>query len=69
MDAKRMGEIALILLRHRFRKEGMQLQPSAMKRRIGNLHKETEIPKEELEEFARILATELFQEAFGSAPQ
>ena len=63
MDEKRRGEIALILLKNQIKKGEFGL--ADMKRKLGNIAKETGIPLEELEEFARIIVAELLKEVLG----
>ena len=64
MDEKRMGEIALALLRYYVRTEGYRVHPQ-LKRQLGNVAKATEIPQDELKEFVKIFVEELLEETFG----
>lgn len=64
MEEARKGEIALAMLRHLKKKEGINLNPSNMKRGLGNLSKELNISIEELTEFAREEAQAILNECF-----
>ena len=63
MDAKRQGEIALVLLKYLMRKKGLNLSPS-MIREFGNTSKETGIPIDELKQFSRLIMQEMLDECF-----
>ena len=63
---ERKGEIALALLREKFRREGIRIVLNGMKREIGNFVKATGVSYEDLvafiEEETRSLLEETFQE-------
>ncbi len=63
MSKERMGEIALLYLKKKLRREGLNLKPN-MQRESANEAKALGISPEEASEFLEILATELFAEAF-----
>ena len=63
MDAKRQGEIALVLLKYLMRKKGLNLSPS-MIREFGNTSKETSIPIDELKQFSKPIMQEMLDECF-----
>lgn len=65
MDQIRQGEIALKLIKHRIRKQGIQLSKSTM-REFGNLAKEINVSIEELKQFTRPLLQELIDENFAT---
>lgn len=61
MDEKRRGEIALALARIYIRKEPIRLNPSNIRRTLGNIAQSVAtcgISKEEVYEFAEILLRE-----------
>jgi uncharacterized protein (DUF58 family) len=58
------GAIALKLLTRESQREGIRLQPSRIRRNIGRLAKETDIPADQLREFGRELAAVLLDECF-----
>ena len=60
MDEKRMGEIALILLKDRANQEGFRL--AGLERDLGNVAKRTGVPYSELKELAKIILSELIEE-------
>ncbi len=64
MDSARKGEIALLVLKHRARKEGVRLT-SDMQREIGNIAKGIGIPVAETAEFLECIVRELVTEAFA----
>lgn len=64
LTKERMGAIALALAKEDLKKRGHVFNP-AYKRELGNIAKVTGIPLEELMEFRKILARELFEETFG----
>ena len=61
----RMGEIALTLLMEKLEREGGFRIGSDLRRELGNLSKKTNIPREELEEFAKVAITRMLGRAFG----
>lgn len=63
MSKKRMGEIALLYLKKKLRREGLTLKPN-MQREVRNEAKLLGISSKEASEFLEILATELFVKAF-----
>jgi hypothetical protein len=63
MDEKRKGEIALVLLKYQIRRGEIRL--TDVSRKLGNLAKETGIPRDELKEFARIILAEFLKEVLG----
>lgn len=66
MDIARKGEIALLVLKQKLRKEGIQLGPN-FKRDIGNTAKDIGIPLEEAMELAEELTREYVEETFTKA--
>jgi hypothetical protein len=64
MDEKRKGEIALLCLRYRAKKEGMRLAPDKM-RELGNIAKEIGVSFDELKKFMRIIVQELVDDMFS----
>lgn len=69
MDENEKGQIALKILRNAKRKEGIMLNPSTMKRDLGNVSKQTGIPIEKLMEFAQSEAQSLLNECFTKTGQ
>jgi len=65
MDAKREGEIALVLLKQLLKKRGFTLGNN-LKRELGNVSKETGISVVELKEFGKKRAEELMKDTFGN---
>jgi len=63
MEEKRMGEIALAVLKHKLSRDGIRIG-SDIKRDIGNLSKATGVPQADLKVFARILVQEAIDKAF-----
>lgn len=67
MDKARMGEIALLLLKYIAKQEGMKFRDdSQAKRRLGNIVKQTGIPRGELLDFLETFFKELFQETMAT---
>ena len=64
MDEIRKGQIALLYLKNKLRREGFRLS-SNLRRQIGNTAKDIGIPFEEAREFAEIMVRELVDEAFA----
>jgi len=60
----RGGEIAILILKHKLRKEGLHLSPE-VKRTWGNMAKDIGVPFEELLEFAEGMAREAMEEFFA----
>ena len=63
MDRDRRNQIAYLLVKARFRDEGIRLKPD-MKRDIGNQAKRIGVPTEELEQFVEELTRAMVQEVF-----
>ncbi len=63
MDKQRQGEIALIYLKSKIRREGVTIKPN-MQRATSDEAKKIGIPAEEAAEFAEILIREIVEEAF-----
>lgn len=64
MDDKRKGEIAYILLKLHIQQTFRNIDN--LKRNIGNISKETNIPKDELIEFSKPIIKEVFGELLGN---
>ena len=65
MNEKRKGEIAYAILKDAFREQGVRkLDNSSIRRRLGNLSKRTDISRDELLEFGKLLLSEIVEEAF-----
>ena len=62
LSKEREGEIALAVLKHRMKKEGLHL--GNLKRELGNVSTATGIPLNELQDLVRLLSEELFEEVF-----
>jgi len=62
MTQERRGQIALLVLKEKMRREGVKVS-SSMRREIGNGAKCIGIPMEEASEFAKIMILELVDEA------
>lgn len=65
LTEQRMGEIALLLLKMKFRTEGIRIGKNS-RREIGNTAKEIGIPFEEALEFTEVLTKELMVETFSN---
>jgi hypothetical protein len=63
MDQKRQGEIAIRLVKHIMRKQGLRLSHNEM-RELGNVAKAIGVPVEELKQFTKLLVQELIDECF-----
>ncbi len=63
MTEERKGQIALLLVKARFKDEGIRLKPY-MKRDIGNFAKKIGIPADELIQFVEELTREMVEEVF-----
>lgn len=63
MTVQRQGEVALLMTKYRFRKEGIRLKPDMM-RDVANTAKEIGITSDEAKEFLEIIVTELVKEVF-----
>ncbi len=63
MTQERKGQIALLMVRDRFRDEGIRLKPD-MKRNIGNLASKIGVPTDELLQFVEGLTREMVEEVF-----
>ena len=66
MTEERKGQIALALVKARFRDEGIRLKPD-IKREIGNTAKKIGVPADELLRFAEGLVLEMLEEVFRIA--
>lgn len=64
MDEKRKGEIALLFLKYKLRRDGVRVGQNT-KREIGNTAKDIGITPEEAMEFAEIMTRELVDETFA----
>ncbi len=64
MDEKRMGEIALAIVKNDLSRKGIRLNPDLM-RDVGNTAQATNIPRDDLRQFYKIIYKELFEKAFG----
>jgi uncharacterized protein YfbU (UPF0304 family) len=64
LTKERKGEIAMLLLRDRIKKEGIKLIPNELKREAGNLTERTGVPVRELMELFEELTMELVNETF-----
>jgi len=64
MDEKRMGEIALALLKYKAAREDIRIGPN-MDRKWGNIAKEIGVSLADLKEFANIIYTEVVAKTFG----
>jgi len=60
----RRGQIALAIVKSKFRRDGLRLSSSA-RRELGSTAYEIGVPIEELEEFVLDLLPEMISEAFG----
>ena len=65
MDEKRKGEIALAILKDKFRQDGIRLDLS-LDRELGNIAKRAGVPIGELKEFFRLFVEEMVKEVFGN---
>lgn len=63
MTEERKGQIALLLVKSRFKDEGIRLKPD-MKRDIGNSAKKIGVPADELLQFVEGLTREMVEEVF-----
>ena len=63
MTKERKGEIALLIWKSYLKKKPISF--TDLKRELGNVAKEIDVPLNELEEFARELFKELLEETFG----
>jgi len=62
LSKEKQGEIALAVLKLKFKKDRRIPDVQEMKRNIGNFSKETGFSKEELKEFSVLLVKELSEE-------
>jgi hypothetical protein len=62
LSKERQGEIALTVLKLKFKKERRLPDSQDFKRELGNVSKKTGISKEELTEFVILLVKELTEE-------
>jgi hypothetical protein len=65
LSQQRMGEIAFTLLMEKLERDGGFRIGADLRRELGNLSKKTNIPREELEEFAKVTITRMLGRAFG----
>ncbi len=67
MEKKRKGEIAHALNKYRIIKSGNIpiITTTKAKRELGNISKATKIPLQELEEYGKELAAEVYNETYG----
>lgn len=63
LSERRKGEIALLLLKHRLRDDGIRLTPN-FRREVGNDAKAIEVEIDEAMEFAEEIVRELVDETF-----
>jgi hypothetical protein len=59
LSKDKQGEIALAILKFKFKKDGRIPDATEMKRNIGNVSRETGFSKEELKDFSILLVKEL----------
>ena len=64
MTNERKGQVAILYLKHKLRKEGIRLTPD-IRRQVGDTAKATGIPFEEGMEFAEWLVREMVDDVFG----
>ncbi len=62
LSKERMGEIALMYVRKKIRKESITLDATQMRRQIGNTAKELSISHEEASAFAENILSDAFSE-------
>jgi hypothetical protein len=62
MELKKQGEIALAILKEKFRKDRRLPDVETFKRDLGNVSKKIGFSKEELTEFMILLVNELTEE-------
>ena len=62
MDEQRKGEIAFILMKNQFAKDGIKMKDCH--RELGVISEETEVSLRELFDFMRVLIEELIEETF-----
>lgn len=68
MSKERMGEIALLYMKQKFRDEGIRLTQN-FKRQVGNTAKEIGVPTTEALAFVEIIVRELVEETFIDAKE
>lgn len=64
LTKERKGEIALLVLKHQKKKEGIRLCPETFKRDVGNMAKSIGISSREAMEFAKEIVEETVRECF-----
>ena len=64
MDDIRKGQIAVLLVKHKLRENGVRLTPN-LRREIGNDAKSIGISFDEAAEFVELIVRELVEEAFA----
>lgn len=64
LSKERKGEIALLVLAARFKKNGINLKPDLMLEEISDLVASTGVPTEEITEFMEEMVTELMAKTF-----
>jgi hypothetical protein len=66
LTKERIGEIAYALLKYKMRTDSLKLDPSAIRRDVGNAAKELGIAAQELQAFLWRVTGEILDEAFGN---
>jgi len=66
MDEKRMGQIALILVRFWIRRQRISLDKTWWARELENAAKDTGLNAAELKSFVRIIVGEAVKETYGA---
>ena len=64
MDKQRMGEIALAMLRAQAKRNGIPVDPQEVNRNLERLTVETNVSKDELKEFGKIISQELLDACY-----
>lgn len=67
MDEKRKGEIALLILKRKFAKDGIRLDEN-FRRNLGNEAKAINVTLEELLEFSELFVRDLVDQLFCPMP-
>lgn len=65
LSKERMGEIALIVLLSKVRRDGITFKPEEIRRQILNEAKKLGLEKVEAALFAKAVATEIFKESMA----
>lgn len=66
MSQERMGEIALMFVRNKLHQDSIQMDPSKVRRGIGNTAKELGISYDEAAIFMESLLADAFNEVLGA---